>query len=45
MRKHTWLEGSRISYRDIVLFMYFWPREMTSVKFVEHELGLGPDTV
>ena len=42
-RNNTWLEGSKISYRDIVLLMYSWSREMTSVIFVEHEFG--SDTV
>ena len=41
LRTGTWLEGSRISCRDLVLFIYCWSREMTSVKFVEHGLGLG----
>ena len=41
LRTGTWLEGSRISCRDLVLFVYCWSREMTSLKFVEHELGLS----
>ena len=40
LRKDTWLEGSRLSYRDLILFIYCWSREMTSIKFVEHELEI-----
>ena len=41
LRTGTWLEGSRISCRDLVLFIYCWSREMTSARFLEHELELG----
>ncbi|CAM1299959.1 Uncharacterised protein r2_g985 [Pycnogonum litorale] len=43
LRKDTWLQGSRIAYGDIVLFIYCWSREMTTIKFAEHELGIGHD--
>ena len=41
--KDTWLEGSKLAYRDIVLFIYCWSREYTKIKFVKEELGIGKD--
>ena len=43
LRKDTWLEGSKHAYWDIVLFIYCWSREVTKIKFVEEELGIGKD--
>ena len=44
LRTGTWLQGSKISYRDLILFIYCWSREMTSMKFVQHELELNHNT-
>ena len=43
LRKDTWLEGSKLAYRDIVLFIYCWSREYTKIIFVKEELGIGKD--
>lgn len=40
LRAGTWLANSRLSYRDIILFVYCWSFEMTSVKFCDRELGI-----
>ena len=45
LRKNTWLEYSNLPYRTIVLFLYGWSKEMTSVLFCEHELGIRKTTV
>ena len=44
IRKGTWLEGSRLTYRQIVMFIYCWAREMTSISFCETELDLAKET-
>ena len=45
LRNDTWLENSRLSYRNIILFMYCWSNEMTSIEFCERELLLNKNTV
>ena len=45
LRKNTWLEYSNLPYRVIVLFLYGWPKEMTSVSFCEPELDIGKTTL
>ena len=45
VRKGTPLEGSRLSYRQIVLFIYCWSKELTSIKFCECELEIGKRAV
>jgi transposase-like protein len=44
LRKGTWMESSKLKFREVILFIYSWSREMTSMKFVEHELGIGHTT-
>ena len=41
LRKNTWMEGSKLAYRDFILFIYCWSRKLTCVNFVEHELGIN----
>ena len=41
LRKDTCLEGSKLTYRDIILFVYCWSKEYTKIKFVDEELDLG----
>jgi len=41
VRKDTWLEGSRLPLRDILLFIYCWCKEKTSVKFCKEELNIS----
>ena len=38
LRIGTWLEHSRLPYRDINLFIYCWAYEMTSIQSCEREL-------
>ena len=45
LRIGTWLEHSRLPYRDIILFIYCWAYEMTSIQFCERELLLNKNTV
>ena len=45
LRVGTWLEGSRLEFRKIVLFMYCWSHEYTSIKWSNHELDMGPGAV
>ena len=45
IRQGTWLEGSRLSYRQIILFIYCWSKELTSIKFCEEELDMGKNAV
>jgi transposase-like protein len=45
LRKNNWLEGSRLPYRTIILFIYCWSFEMTTIKFCERELEISENTV
>jgi transposase-like protein len=44
LRKGTWLENSSLPYRKVVLFLYAWSREMTSIRYCEHELSISKKT-
>uniref|UniRef100_A0A5S6QBS2 Uncharacterized protein n=1 Tax=Trichuris muris TaxID=70415 RepID=A0A5S6QBS2_TRIMR len=41
-KKGTWFDGPRrrTSLKTAVLYMYFWCRQMNSIKNCEHELGM-----
>jgi transposase-like protein len=45
LRQGTWLQGSRLTYRQIILFVYCWAKEMTSIRFCECELEIAKETV
>ena len=46
LRKDTWQEYSNLPYRTVVLFIYSWSREMTSMNYCERELDMSnPTTV
>lgn len=45
LRIGTWLEGSRLPFRKIVLFIYCWCNELTSIKFCERELEIDDNAV
>jgi transposase-like protein len=45
LRADTWIHPSKLSFRQVVLFIYCWAREYTSVKFCEDELDLSHTTV
>ena len=44
-RVGTWLEGSKLTYRKIILFIYCWSRDLTTIKFSDHELDIGKNSV
>ena len=50
VRKGTWLESSNLPFRKVVLFLYCWSRELTSIEFSKREfskreLGISRKTV
>lgn len=45
LRKGTWLEGSHMSYRQIILFIYCWSKQLTSIRFCEEELDVSKTMV
>lgn len=45
VRTGTWLQNSKLAYKDVILFIYSWSFEMTSISFCERELGLNKNTV
>ena len=44
LRTGTWLEHSNLPLRKVILFLYAWSREMTSIRYCEHELGVSKKT-
>ena len=44
VRKGTWLEGARLKYRQVILFIYYWSQEMTSVSFCETQIEIGQNS-
>ena len=45
MRIGTWLEGSCLDLGKIVLFIYCWCYEMTSIRFCKRELEINHNTI
>jgi transposase-like protein len=45
VREGTWLQGSKLTYRKIVLFVYCWSKEMTTIAFCDTELEIKKNTV
>lgn len=45
VRKDTWMQGSRLTYRQIILFIYCWSKELSSISFCESELEMADNTV
>ena len=45
LRDGTWLKGSKLSYRKIILFIYCWSKELTSIAFCENELDIKKTAV
>lgn len=45
VRRDTWLQGSRLSFRQVILFIYCWSKDLTSIKFCESELGISKSAV
>lgn len=44
IRKGTWLQGSRLPFDKIILFIYSWVNGYTSVNFCEKELEMASHT-
>lgn len=44
LRKNTWLEGSRLPYDTIVLFIYSWSHDLATIDFCEKELSMNHNT-
>ena len=45
VRKGTWLEGSRLEFRKVAMFIYCWSKQLTSIKFCDNELDIGKTCV
>jgi hypothetical protein len=41
VRRNTWMEGSKLSFRQVTLFLYCWSKKLTSIKFCESELDIS----
>uniref|UniRef100_A0A5S6Q3F2 DDE_Tnp_IS1595 domain-containing protein n=1 Tax=Trichuris muris TaxID=70415 RepID=A0A5S6Q3F2_TRIMR len=41
VRKGTWLEDTQLELRKVVMFLFFWSQERTSVKFCQRSLGMS----
>ena len=41
IRTGTWLEGSRVHLHKIVYFILSWTKKLTTIKFVEENIGMG----
>ena len=35
------MQGSKLSYRQVILFIYCWSKELTSIKFCKDELYIS----
>jgi transposase-like protein len=45
LRRGTWLEGSNMQFRTIVIFVYCWSKNLTSIAFCDHELDIRKQCV
>ena len=44
LRKDTWLQNSNLLFRKVVLFIYCWSKEQTSIEFCKTELEISKNT-
>lgn len=44
LRDGTFLANSRLDFRTVVIFIYCWSKEYTSIKFCESELNMNHNT-
>ena len=44
LRKGTWLERSRMEFRTVILFIYFWSKNLATIKFCTEEVSIGHTT-
>ena len=42
--KDTWLQNSNLPFRKVVLFIYCWNKEQTSIEFCKTELEINKNT-
>ena len=40
LKSGSWLHGTHLSYRQVILFLYCWANKYTSIKFAEKELDI-----
>ena len=40
VRKNTWLDGSTIAFKKIIVFIYSWAKEYSSIKYCKDELRI-----
>jgi hypothetical protein len=45
LRSGSWLENSRLSFLNVVRFIYFWSEEMTSIAFCEKQLNMNKNSL
>ena len=41
LKAGSWIEGSHLDYSTIILFIYCWSQEYTTIAFVQKELEIG----
>lgn len=44
IRKDTWLANSKLEFQKLVLFIYCWSKQLTSISFCDEELGISHAT-
>ena len=44
LKTGIWLEGTYLSYQQVILFLYYWSEKYSSIKFCERELRIGHAT-
>ena len=42
---NNWLAGSRLPYEGIILFIYSWAYQLTSIKYCKRGLGINKNTM
>ena len=45
IRTNIWLQASRLAFDKILLFIYFWWENKTSINFCKKELDMSPSSV
>lgn len=45
IRADTWINPSKLPFQTIILFIYCWSKELTSVRFCQEELEISCDTI
>ena len=45
LRTDNWMQGSRLPFRNVILFIYCWAHALTSVEFVEREIEVEQSAI